>query len=145
MKSCWSNIAVVNKCSFSVLFPFYLSPPAYAAAPTFKFGYEVKEGNIELNAIVQVACGIPWSAPFPVTVSVGRVESPSQTPETTEAWVTSEVVRQADTLYFTIPATAKYEGKIVCWYKSTRTDTKNPYSALSNPITLVACMFHYVC
>ncbi|KAL1272651.1 hypothetical protein QQF64_028513 [Cirrhinus molitorella] len=108
---------------------------AYAPAPTFK--YESSENNIKLNTIVSVVCKTPWSAPYPVTVSVGRLDSPSQTPETTEAWVTSEVLRRADTQYFTIPATAKFEGKIVCWYKSTRTELNNPYSELSNPINFV--------
>ncbi|XP_018934832.2 uncharacterized protein si:dkey-195m11.11 [Cyprinus carpio] len=110
---------------------------AYAPAPTFGYRFRINESNIELNTIVEVACGTTWSAPYPVTVSVGKLESPSQTPETTEAWVTSEIIKQSDKIYFTIPATAKYEGKIVCWYKSTRTDLKNPYSELSSPITLV--------
>ncbi|XP_073708595.1 uncharacterized protein [Garra rufa] len=110
---------------------------AYAPAPTFEYGYRVNVNNIELNAIVNVACKTPWSAPYPVTVSLGMLDSPSQTPETTESLVTSEVISRADTRHFTIPATAKFEGKFVCWYKSTRTELKNPYSKLSNPLTLV--------
>ncbi|XP_043097773.1 uncharacterized protein si:dkey-195m11.11 [Puntigrus tetrazona] len=109
---------------------------AYAPAPTLRYDFGEKENN-ELNYIVNVVCATPRSASYPVTVSVGKLESPSQTPETTEAWVTSNVVKQAESTYFTIPATAKFEGKIVCWYKSTQTDSKNPYSALSNNITLV--------
>ncbi|KAF4112344.1 uncharacterized protein si:dkey-195m11.11 [Onychostoma macrolepis] len=110
---------------------------AYAPAPSFSYRFRINESNIELNSIVEFACGTTWNAPYPITVSVGKLESPSQTPETTEAWVTSEVIRRSDIIYFTIPVTAKYEGKIVCWYKSTRTDSKNPYSELSSPITLV--------
>ncbi|XP_052414262.1 uncharacterized protein si:dkey-195m11.11 [Carassius gibelio] len=110
---------------------------AYAPAPTFGYRFRINESNIELNTIVEVACSTTWNAPYPITLSVGRLESPSQTPETSEAWVTSDVINHSDVKYFTIPATAKFEGKIVCWYKSTKTHLKNPYSELSSPITLV--------
>lgn len=136
-------IIMLSSLFFFCSILFCLSPPAYAPAPTFSYRFRINESNIELNSIVEFACGTTWSAPYPVTVSVGKLESPSQTPETTEAWVTSEVIRRSDIIYFTIPATAKYEGKIVCWYKSTRTDSKTPYSELSSPITLVACKFYY--
>ncbi len=136
-------IIMLSSLFFFCSILFCLSPAAYAPAPTFSYRFRINESNIELNSIVEFACGTTWSAPYPVTVSVGKLESPSQTPETTEAWVTSEVIRRSDIIYFTIPATAKYEGKIVCWYKSTRTDSKNPYSELSSPITLVACKFYY--
>ncbi|XP_048055273.1 uncharacterized protein si:dkey-195m11.11 isoform X1 [Megalobrama amblycephala] len=106
-------------------------------APTFKFGSGVNAMNIELNTLVGVSCYIPRGASYPVTVSVGRLESPSQTPETTEAWVTTEVIHSSKTMDFTIPAVAKFEGKIVCWYQSTRTELKNPYSEFSSPLTLV--------
>lgn len=127
--------------SFSVPFSFCLSPLASVPAPKLKFTYWVNESNIVLNTILHVSCDAPRGAPYPVTVSVGKLESPSQTPETTEPWVTSEVITYPTSVGFTIPAIAKYEGKMVCWYQSTRTELK--ISEFSNTIPLVVCKFDY--
>lgn len=108
-----------------------------------KFAISVNAKNIELNTLVDIYCDTPKGAPYPVNVFVGKLESPSQTPETTEAWVTSDVVHYVKSVGFIIPAIAKYEGKIVCWYQSTRTELKNSYSEFSNPVTLVVCKFNY--
>ncbi|XP_051752583.1 uncharacterized protein LOC127514143 isoform X2 [Ctenopharyngodon idella] len=110
---------------------------ASVPAPTLKFAISVNAKNIELNTLVDIYCDTPKGAPYPVNVFVGKLESPSQTPETTEAWVTSDVVHYVKSVGFIIPAIAKYEGKIVCWYQSTRTELKNSYSEFSNPVTLV--------
>ncbi|KAK7155503.1 hypothetical protein R3I93_010210 [Phoxinus phoxinus] len=110
---------------------------ASVPAPKLMFAYSVNESNIVLNTILHVSCDAPGGAPYPVTVSVGKLESPSQTPETTEPWVTSEVVSYPTSVGFSIPAIAKYEGKMVCWYQSTRTELKNSYSEFSNTVPLV--------
>ncbi|CAM4626337.1 unnamed protein product [Leuciscus chuanchicus] len=110
---------------------------ASVPAPVLNFASSVNESNIVLNTLLVVSCYAPRGAPYPLTLSVGRLESPSQTPETTEPWVTSQVVNYASSVDFNIPAIAKYEGKIVCWYQSTRTELKNSYSEFSNTVPLV--------
>lgn len=129
--------------SFSVPFSLCLSPLASVPAPVLKFASSVNESNIVLNTLLDVSCYAPRGAPYPLTVSMGKLESPSQTPETTEPWVTSQVVNYASSLGFIIPALPKYEGKMVCWYQSTRTELKNSYSEFSNTVPLVVCKFDY--
>lgn len=105
-------------------------------APTLKFPYNVNPNKIALHTPVQFSCDIPRYSPYPMTVSIGKLENSSQTPESTVSWLTSEVINSGS-MYFTIPAASQYEGKLVCWYKSTKTSLKNPYSEFSNPVDFI--------
>ncbi|TRZ02523.1 hypothetical protein DNTS_026578, partial [Danionella cerebrum] len=99
-------------------------------APTLKFTSGVNPNNIALHTLVELYCDVPWQAPYPLIVSIGKLENTSQTPDTIEAWVSSEVI-SSSSMFFKIPATSQFEGKVVCWYKSTKSSLKNPYSAFT--------------
>nr|XP_021327496.1 deleted in malignant brain tumors 1 protein-like [Danio rerio] len=105
-------------------------------APTLNFPYSVNPNKVALNTPVQFSCNIPRYSPYPMTVSIGKLENSSQTPESTVSWLTSEVIHSGS-MYFTIPAVSQYEGKLVCWYKSTKTSLKKPYSEFSNPVDFI--------
>ncbi|XP_051996280.1 uncharacterized protein si:dkey-195m11.11 [Xyrauchen texanus] len=103
--------------------------------PKLWFFSNLNESNIQLYTKVSLGCPAPSGAPYPITVSIGKIESPSQTPATTEPFVTSEVITYPDKyLYFNIIAQHSQEGTLVCWYKSTRT---GEISEFSNNVTLV--------
>nr|XP_055070209.1 uncharacterized protein LOC129451157 [Misgurnus anguillicaudatus] len=89
--------------------------------------------NIQLYTEVVFKCVIP-SVPFPISIFIGKLESSSQTPETTVPLVTSKVIRYWTYVLFFVNAQPTTEGDVVCWYKST---SNGQTSGFSNPVKLV--------
>ncbi|XP_057193424.1 uncharacterized protein si:dkey-195m11.11 isoform X1 [Triplophysa rosa] len=101
--------------------------------PQLSFSRYVNESNIQLDTKVGLECFVS-SAPFPITMYIGRYKGPSQTLDTAEAWQISETIRYSKPYTFTITADSFAEDDIVCWYKSTYNGQK---SGFSNPVKLV--------
>ncbi|XP_065128805.1 uncharacterized protein [Paramisgurnus dabryanus] len=106
------------------------SPPV----PSLSYGYGVNESNIQLYTKVVFKCEVTYNALFPITLYIGKLESPSQSPETTKPWAASDVIKYSTTIVFTVIPQPTTEGDVVCWYNSTR---NGQTSGFSNPLKLV--------
>lgn len=104
-------------------------------SPKLSFSKYENESNIQLEAKVDLQCFIS-SAPFPITMYIGKYKGPSQTLDTTVSWQISETIRYSKPYTFTITADSSTEDDIVCWYKTTY---NGQTSGFSNPVKLVIC------
>ncbi|XP_055070057.2 uncharacterized protein [Misgurnus anguillicaudatus] len=102
--------------------------------PTLSYGYRVNESDIQLYTKVVFECAVKYNALFPINIYIGKLESPSQSPETTEPWEASDGIYFSKTIIFTVITQPATEGDVVCWYKSTR---NGQTSGFSNPLKLV--------
>ncbi|XP_073671404.1 uncharacterized protein [Paramisgurnus dabryanus] len=101
--------------------------------PKLSFESSVNENNIQLYTEVAFKCVIP-SVPLPKSIFIGKLESSSQTPETTVPLVTSNVKRYWTHVLFFVNIQPTTDGDVVCWYKST---SNGQTSGFSNPVKLV--------
>ncbi|XP_023682571.2 uncharacterized protein [Paramormyrops kingsleyae] len=95
------------------------------AAPSLTFSKPVNGTDIRLFSVVVIACTPPKTAPYPLTLNLGKPKQPLSA-------LLFHRLTSTDTILYSVTAVAQHEGDFVCWYNVSRTGEVSPTSSPVN-------------